>query len=68
MGPPPDPRGHIPFTPYSGFIPGTQVFTHYTSARQRYAPHDVGSDKQHQNLKSFLGESESITNYSLLDD
>ena len=43
MGPPPDPRGHRPFTPYSGFTsysgffpysgftPGTLVFTHYTS-------------------------------------
>ena len=26
------------FTPYSGFTPGTPVFTHYTSARQRYSP------------------------------
>ena len=33
MGPPPDPRGHLPFTPYSGFTLGTPVFTHYTSAR-----------------------------------
>ena len=24
------------------FTPGTPVFTHYTSARQRYASHDVG--------------------------
>ena len=30
-----------PFTPYSGFTPGTSVFTHYTSARRRYAPHDL---------------------------
>ena len=30
-----------PFTPNSGFTPGTSVFTHYTSARLRYAPHDM---------------------------
>ena len=47
MGTPPDLKGKHPFTPYSGFTPGTLVFTHYTSARQRYAPpHDLGSDKQ----------------------
>ena len=31
-------RGKRPFAPYSGFTPGTPVFTHYTSARQRYSP------------------------------
>ena len=35
-GPPPDLKGKIPFTPYSGFTLGTPVFTHYTSARWRY--------------------------------
>ena len=25
------------FTPYSGFTPGTWVFTHYTPARQSYS-------------------------------
>ena len=30
-----------PFTPDSGFTPGTPVFAHFTSAGQRYAPHDV---------------------------
>ena len=52
MGPPPDPRGHLLFTPYSGFTLGTPVFTHYTSARRRYAPHDSGRDKQQQDFKS----------------
>ena len=28
----------LAFNPYSGFTPGTPVFTHYTSARWRYAP------------------------------
>ena len=37
---------------YSGFTPGTPVFTHYTSARQRYAPMTLGSDNQQSNLKS----------------
>ena len=46
MGPPPDPREHLPFAPYSGFTLGTPVFTHYPSASRSYAPHDVGSDKQ----------------------
>ena len=27
--------------PYSGFSPGTPVFTHYTTARQWCAPHDM---------------------------
>ena len=26
---------------HNGFTPGTLIFTHYTSARQRYAPHDL---------------------------
>ena len=51
MGPPPDPRGHLPFIPYSGFTSGTPVFTHYTSSRQRYAIHEFGSEKQQYNLK-----------------
>ena len=38
MGPPPDLKGKNPFTPYSGFTLGTSVFTHYTTARQRYSP------------------------------
>ena len=38
--------GESPITPYSGFTPGTLVFTYYTSARRRYAPHDSGIDKQ----------------------
>ena len=29
------------FAPYSGFSPGTPVFTHYTFARRWYAPHDM---------------------------
>ena len=33
--------GTHPLTPNSGFNPGTPVFTHFTSARWRYAPHDV---------------------------
>ena len=33
--------GDPPFTPNSGFTLGTPVFTHFTSARLRYAPHDV---------------------------
>ena len=37
-GSPPDLKGKTPFTPYSGFTSGTLVFTHYTSARQRYSP------------------------------
>ena len=28
-------RGKKPFTPYSGFTPGTLVFTHYTTARRQ---------------------------------
>ena len=40
-GPAPDLKGKTPFTPHSGFTPGTLVFTHYTSARGRYAPTDV---------------------------
>ena len=32
MGTPPDLKGKHPLTPYSGFTPGTPVFTHYTSA------------------------------------
>ena len=51
MGPPPYARGHLTFTPYSGLTPGTPVFTHFTSARRRYPPHDVGSDTQQYNLK-----------------
>ena len=46
MGTPPDFKGKNPFTPYSGFTPGTPILTQYTSARRRYAPHDLGSDKQ----------------------
>ena len=34
-------QGDPPFTPNSGFTPGTSVFTHFTSARPRYATHDV---------------------------
>ena len=30
-----------PFTPNSGFTPGTPVFAHYTSARRWYAPLDL---------------------------
>ena len=30
-------REKIPFNPYSGFTP---VFTHYTSAKQRYSPNE----------------------------
>ena len=41
-----NPRGLLLFTSYSGFTLGTPVFTHYTSAMRRYAPHDIGSDKQ----------------------
>ena len=37
-GAPPDPRWHLPFTPYIGFTLGTPVFTHYTTARRKYAP------------------------------
>ena len=37
-GPPPDIKGKNFFTPYSGFTPGTLVFTYYTTARQRYLP------------------------------
>ena len=33
-------RGKTHFTPYSGFTPGTTVFTHYTSARWRYSPNE----------------------------
>ena len=44
MGTPPDLKGKHPFTPYSGFTPGTPVSTHHTSARQRYAPMISGSD------------------------
>ena len=36
-----DLKGKHPFAPYSGFTLVTQVFTHYTSARQRYAPHEM---------------------------
>ena len=46
MGTPPDFKGINPFTRHSGFTPGTLILTQYTSARQRYAPHDLGSDKQ----------------------
>ena len=45
-GTPPDLKGKHPFTSYSGFTPGTPIFTHYTSARWRYAPNDIGSNKQ----------------------
>ena len=38
--------GDPPFTPNSGFTPGTPVFTHFTSARRRYAPHEVAVKKQ----------------------
>ena len=31
---------------------GTLVFAHFTSARLRFAPHDIGSDKQQSNLES----------------
>ena len=31
-------KGKNPFTPCSGFTPGTPIFTHYTPARQRYFP------------------------------
>ena len=41
MGTPPDLQGKHPLTPYNGLTPGTPVFTHYTSARGRYAPHDM---------------------------
>ena len=44
-GPPLDPRGHPPFTRYSGFTPGTPIFTHCTSARRMNARIDSGSDK-----------------------
>ena len=40
-----------PFIPNSDFTPGTLVFTHFTSARRRYAPHGVAVKKQKQNLK-----------------
>ena len=30
-------KGTHPLTPNSGFTPGTPVFTHFTSARRRYA-------------------------------
>ena len=40
IGTPPDLKGTHPFTPYSGFTLGTLVFSHYTSARRRYAPYD----------------------------
>ena len=40
MGTPPNLKGEHPFTPYSGFTPGTPFFSHYSSARWRYAPHD----------------------------
>ena len=33
-------RGHPPFNPNSAFIPVTLVFNNYTSAKQRYAPHE----------------------------
>ena len=36
-GAPFDPRGPTLFTPNSGFTLGIPVFTHYTSARRRYA-------------------------------
>ena len=40
--PPPDLKGKTPFTPYSGFTPGTPVFTHYAPARQGYSPSGKG--------------------------
>ena len=46
MGTPPDLKEKHPFTPYIGFTPGTPVFTHFTSARQRYAAHELANDKQ----------------------
>ena len=33
------------FTPYSGFISGTPVFTHYTPARQGYYTPETKDDK-----------------------
>ena len=51
MGTPLDLKGKHPFTPYSGFFLGTQVFTHYNSTRRRYGPNDFGSNKQQKNLK-----------------
>ena len=64
MGPPPDPRGHLPFTPYSvfffffspysGFTRGTPVFTHYTSARWRYAPMMLAVINNNKIKKNFL--------------
>ena len=37
-GAPTDLKGKYPFAPFSGFTPGTLVFTHYTSARWRGIP------------------------------
>ena len=44
-GPPPDLKWKIPFIPYSGFTSGTLVFTHYTSARQKYFPPRNGDSR-----------------------
>ena len=44
-----------PFNPNSGFTPGTPVFNHFTSARRRYAPHDVAvKNKNNGYLKKNL--------------
>ena len=47
------PSGTHPFTPNSGFTPGTLVFTHFTSAKQRYAPMTC-HEKQKIKLKGKL--------------
>ena len=41
--------GDPPFTPNSGFTPGTPVFTHFTTARRRYAPHAVAVKNKNKN-------------------
>ena len=52
-GSPPDPKGENPYSPYSGFIQGTLVFTHYIPARQRYSPHGMVMTESRQcHLKS----------------
>ena len=49
-GPPPDLKGKIPFTPYSGFTPGIPVFTHHASARRRYSPQGMVIAEYYQYL------------------
>ena len=39
------------FAPYSGFTPGSLVFTHYTPVRQRDLPGDRSELKQNNIIK-----------------